>query len=190
MIGHQATLLAAILAGTIMTVPIPARSQVEWIGDTRSQVEATLPISHQLQVGQALVRLARQMLSRPYIAFSLDAEPVERLRLDLTAFDCVLLVEQLLAITHSRTIDDFPDQVRRLRYANAVPDYCQRNHYFSVWANNAEKHGYLKDISPGLPGAVTRIRRLTFMSSHPHAYRPLKQEGSRQCIGNLGACCA
>jgi hypothetical protein len=64
------------------------------------------------------------MLGHPYIAFSLDAGPKEQLRLDLTSFDCFLLVEQLLALVHSRTIDDFPRQVMLLRYAKAKPNYC------------------------------------------------------------------
>lgn len=185
MANRISTWFMAILASIVVASPIHASSQVEWIGDTRSQAEATLPLSHQRPVGQALVSLARLMLGRPYIAFSLDGEPAERLRLDLTAFDCVLFVEQLLALIHSHAIDDFPIQVRHLRYANAVPDYCQRNHYFSVWAQNAEKQGYIKDISPDLPGAVTRLRRLTFMSSHPQAYRPMKQGRAKQCISNL-----
>jgi hypothetical protein len=177
--------IAVILTSNLLALPIPASSQVEWIGDTRTQVEAKLSLAHQPPTGQALTILARQMLGRPYSAFSLDAEPTERLRLDLTRFDCVLLVEQLLALIHSRTTDDFPKQVMRLRYANAEPDYCQRNHYFSIWANHAETQGVLKDITFSLPGASTRIRKLSFMSSHPKSYRPMKQERSRRCIIKL-----
>jgi hypothetical protein len=177
--------VAAVLASNLLALPIPASSQVEWIGDTRSQAEAKLPLAHQTPTGQALVGLALQMLGRPYSAFSLDAEPTERLRLDLTRFDCVLLIEQLVALIHSRTTDDFPRQVMRLRYANAEPDYCQRNHYFSMWANHAETPGVLKDITSSLPGASTRIRKLTFMSSHPKSYRPMKRERSRRCITEL-----
>jgi hypothetical protein len=140
MAGKLSTFVAVILASNIF-LPMPSSSQVEWIGETRTQAEAKLPLSHQSPTGETLVSLARVMLGRPYRAFSLDAEPTERLRLDLTSFDCVLFVEQLLALINSRTIDDFPKQVKRLRYANAEPDYCQRNHYFSVWAKHAEVYG-------------------------------------------------
>lgn len=184
MAGNLSTIVPAILAG-YMFLPIPASSQVVWIGETRAQAEGKLPLSNQLPAGQALVSLAQAMLGRPYSAFSLDAEPTERLRLDLTSFDCVLLVEQLLALIHSRTIDEFPAQVKHLRYANAEPDYCSRNHYFSVWAKHAEKQGFLNDITYSLPGAFTRIRKLSFMSSHPQSYRPMKQERSRRCITEL-----
>jgi hypothetical protein len=177
--------VVAILASSTLASPLPVSSQVAWIGDTRNQVEAKLPLAHQPPTGQALVDLARLMLGRPYIAFSLDAGPTERLRLDLTSFDCFLLVEQLLALVHSRTTDDFPKQVMLLRYAKAKPDYCERNHYFSIWANNAEHHGVLKDISATLPGASSRVRKLSFMSSHTGSYRPMKQEHLRRCITEL-----
>jgi hypothetical protein len=107
------------------------------------------------------------------------------LRLDLTSFDCVLLIEQLLALIHSRTLTEFPDQVRRLRYDNGQVDYCQRNHYFSRWAQNAEQLGLLQDITPTLPGASTRVRKLAFMSSHPSSYKPMHQERYRHCISQL-----
>jgi hypothetical protein len=184
-IGKSSAFLTAFLVSTVLTLPVPAFSQVEWVGDTRSQAEARLPLSHRLSAGQALVNLARQMIGRPYTAFSLDRGPFERLRLDLTSFDCVLLVEQLLALIHSTSIHEFPSQVMRLRYSNSLPEYCKRNHYFSVWARNAEKQGFIDDISASLPGASTRTRSLTFMSSHPQAYRPMMRESLRQCIARL-----
>ena len=74
-------------------------------------------------------------------AFSLDVDPQERLRLDLTGFDCALLVEPLLAIIHSRSVNAFAQQVQRLRYANGQPDFCSRNHDFTIWAHHAEQLG-------------------------------------------------
>lgn len=177
--------LVAVLASISLAAPDLAFGQAAWIGDTRTQVEAKLSLAHQQPPGQALVALARQMLGRPYSAFSLDVEPTERVRLDLSSFDCVLLIEQLLALIHSRTAEDFPNQVMLLRYKDSAPDYCSRNHYFSLWAKNAEKHGFIKDISPTLAGASTRARRLSFMSSHPGSYRPMRQVRNRQCISEL-----
>lgn len=157
-------------------------TQVTWIRDTRSQVKDQLPVAHLPPPGQALVTLARRMLGRAYTAFSLDAGPAEELRLDLTAFDCVLFVEQLLAMIHSSTVDDYPEMVLQLRYRDGRADYCFRYHYFSLWAKNAQMHGILTDITASLPGASNRVRRLSFMSSHPGSYKPMKQARSLQCI--------
>jgi hypothetical protein len=161
-----------------------AASRPEWVGDTRQQAEARLEMAHRHPIGQALVHLARGMLGRPYTAFSLDTLPNEQLRLNLTSFDCVLLIEQLLALIHSRTVNDYPEQVALLRYEHGQPDYCERNHYFSLWARQAEHNGILKDLSPTLPGAAVRTRSLTFMSQHPNSYQPMRQEPLRRCIAD------
>jgi hypothetical protein len=185
MFVEASSFLVALVASVTLAAGSPVETRTQWVGDTKARVESSLPIAHQPPPGRALVVLARQMLGRPYSAFSLDALPAERLRLDLTSFDCVLLIEQLLALIHSRTLMEFPDQVRRLRYDNGQVDYCQRNHYFSRWAQNAEHHGLLQDITPTLPGASTRVRKLTFMSSHPGSYKPMRQERYRHCISQL-----
>ncbi|MEB3361143.1 MAG: N-acetylmuramoyl-L-alanine amidase-like domain-containing protein [Synechococcaceae cyanobacterium] len=172
-------------AAPLQAAPLRAAATPLWVGDTRQQLEAKLSLAQQPPAGETLVRLARQLLGRPYNAFSLDQEPQERLRLDLTAFDCALLVEQLLAMVHSRSVTDFSQQVRRLRYGDGPVDYCTRNHYFTIWARNAERLGLVKDITASLPGATSRGRRLLFMSSHPNSYRPMRQPRARQCITAL-----
>lgn len=159
-----------------------AATRPVWVGDTRQQVEARLQAAHRQPIGQALVELARGMLGRPYTAFSLDTAANEQLRLNLMSFDCLLLVEQLLALIHSPTVHDFPEQVASLRYQHGKPDYCERNHYFSLWAQQAEQNGFLKNLSPTLPGASGRNRSLTFMSQHPNSYRPMRQAQLRRCI--------
>lgn len=178
-------LVGAIQAGPIQAAPFQAAATPLWVGDTRQQLEAKLPLAQQAPAGETLVRLARQLLGRPYNAFSLDRDPQERLRLDLTAFDCALLVEQLLAMIHSRSVSDFSQQVRNLRYGDGPVDYCTRNHYFTLWARNAERLGLVKDITASLPGATSRGRRLLFMSSHPNSYRPMRQPRARRCITAL-----
>jgi len=174
--------LITILASVALAMYPALGAQVSWIRDTRSQVETKLPVAHRPPPGQALVALARRMLGRPYTAFSLDVGPPEILRLDLTAFDCVLLVEQLLALIHSRTVAEYPGRVLQLRYREGQVDYCLRNHYFSQWAKNAQTLGVLSDITPSLPGVSHRVLRLSFMSSHPGSYRPMKQARTLQCI--------
>jgi hypothetical protein len=173
---------AAILASAALAMYPAHGAQFTWIRDTKSQVETQLPVAHQAPPGQALVALARQMRGRPYTAFSLDSGSTEELRLDLTAFDCVLFVEQLLALIHSRTVADYPQRVLQLRYRDGQPDYCLRHHYFSLWAKNAQALGMLTDITPTLPGVSYRVRSLSFMSSHPGSYLPMKQARSLQCI--------
>lgn len=148
--------------------------------------------SHQGR-GDALVALARRAIGRPYLAFSLDQGPIERLQLDLGRFDCFLFVEQLLALVQlepkgpAAAAQAFAEQVRRLRYDGAQVDYCHRHHYFSRWAAAAERQGLLGNITSTLPGARSRRVRLHFMGDHSTAYKPMQVAANRRCITQLEA---
>lgn len=174
--------LSMLLAAGALWIADPSPTPAQWIGNTKEQVQSQLSTGHQSAHSEELVNLARKMLGRPYSAFSLDTSPGEQLRLYLTSFDCVLLVEQLLALVHSNTTTNFSNLVQQLRYENGTVDYCHRNHYFSKWAANAQKLGLLNDISMSMPQATRRSRRLSFMSSHPDSYAPMKQSQPRACI--------
>ena len=69
----------------------------------------------------------------------------------------------------------FAEGVRQLRYDGGRVTYCDRHHYFSRWADAAQRQGWLSDITPKLPGARSRRLPLRFMGDHPDSYRPMKQ---------------
>ena len=138
------------------------------------------------------MQLARRFLDYPFKGFSLDGGPKEQLVLDLTNFDCLLFVEQLLALSNSRKVDTqdegverFTQHVRRLRYVDGEVDYCRRQHYFSRWAEAAERNGYVVNLTPFLPGASSRTVALNFMSNHIKSYKPMQLARNRQCITEL-----
>jgi len=174
----------------------PGRSAASWppqlVGNTASIASRAVDDTVGRPIGQALVGLAKRYLGVPYNSFSLDKSPKEVLRLDLTSFDCQLFVEQLLALVNSRTVNTqteavnrFGEHVRRLRYEEGRVDYCHRQHYFSRWAEAAERQGYVVNITPYLPGAVNRTIRLDWMSRHPGSYAPMRQPANRACITAL-----
>ena len=173
-------------------VAAPASQAPELVGETPAIAVRAVDDTAGRPIGQALVGLATRYLGAPYRAFSLDKGPAERLRLDLTGFDCLLFVEQLLALVNSRAVhtqteavNQFVDHVRRLRYDEGRVDYCHRHHYFSRWAEAAERAGYLVNLTPYLPGAVTRPLKLNWMSTHPDSYAPMRNPANRDCITAL-----
>lgn len=177
---------------TVAPTPAPAAATPLYVGDTRNIAAAAIDDTAAMPMNKALIGLARRYLGTPYNAFSLDRGQTERLQLDLTRFDCFLFVEQLLALVNSRQVDTqtegvnrFTNHVRQLRYEDGRVDYCLRHHYFSRWAEAAERQGYLVNITPFLPGAVSRQRPLTFMSSHADSYEPMQLPANRSCITNL-----
>ena len=162
------------------------------IGETRRIAARAIDDTASAPTHQALINLARRFLGKPYNAFSLDRLRSERLLLDLTRFDCFLFVEQLLALVNSRQVDTqtagvdrFSDHVRQLRYDGGEVAYCRRHHYFTRWADAAEKQGYLVNLNPFLPGSRSRNRPLTFLSQHVEAYEPMKLAANRACITAL-----
>jgi hypothetical protein len=199
--GFLAARLRASPPSPAATAPpvAPAAAGPEFVNGSRAIAAAALADSAGLPLHLALVGLARQWIGRPYAAFSLDRGPGERLRIDLTRFDCFLFVEQLLALVQSREAPQAPpasdgvggeaaalarfgEHVRRLRYADGRVDYCNRQHYFSLWAAAAQRQGYLVNLTPFLPGARTWTRRLDFLSRHAGLYEPMRQPRLRACI--------
>ncbi|MFN6351346.1 MAG: N-acetylmuramoyl-L-alanine amidase-like domain-containing protein [Cyanobacteriota bacterium] len=192
-------LLFSGVAGVLLLAPpalapaAVAAPQPLWAEGTPALLQQGLRIRRGLATGDALVALARRAIGRPYVAFSLDQGPSERLQLDLGRFDCFLFVEQLLALVQlhpqrpGAAQNAFADQVRRLRYEGGRVDYCHRQHYFSRWAAAAQRQGLLSDITATLPGARSRRIPLRFMSSHPQSYKPMRQDPNRRCIARLEA---
>jgi hypothetical protein len=139
-------------------------------------------------VGDLMVSLGQQLLGRPYAAGLLDQAPHETLLLDLTRFDCVLLVENLLAIARLASLGTLEPhllarELQQLRYQG--PDhslnYCDRNHYFSDWLRNAAALGWLKNLTADLSDAV-RVQQLDFMSHNSQLYAKLQDPTLKQCI--------
>ena len=164
----------------------------KFVGETRVLAMEAIDATAWAPMNQALVQLARRFLDYPFKGFSLDGGPKEQLVLDLTNFDCFLFVEQLLALSNSRKVDTldegmerFSQHVRRLRYVNGEVDYCRRQHYFSRWAEAAERNGYVVNLTPFLPGASNRTVALNFMSNHIKSYKPMQLARNKQCITEL-----
>ena len=177
-----------LLIASTLTPALGATLPPLWSEGTPALLRQGLRLREGRARSDALVALARWAIGRPYSAFSLDQGPAERLRLDLARFDCFLFVEQLLALVQldprrpAAAPQAFAEGVRRLRYDGGRVTYCDRHHYFSLWAAAAQQQGLLTDITATLPGARRRRIPLRFMGDHPQAYRPMRQSANRRCI--------
>lgn len=182
-----AAALPPLPGGVALGDPTP-----RFMADSREEAAEAIDATAWAPMNQALVTLARRYLGLPFQGFSLDGGPKEQLLLDLTRFDCFLFVEQLLALSNSRKVDTqsegverFTQHVRRLRYVDGEVDYCRRQHYFSRWAEAAERNGYVVNLTPFLPGASRRTVALNFMSNHLKSYKPMQLPRNKQCITDL-----
>ncbi|MDX1530498.1 MAG: DUF1460 domain-containing protein, partial [Rhodothermales bacterium] len=131
--------------------------------------------------------VAEQLVGEPYAEGLLDQGEEENLVADLTAFDCVTYVENVLSVaqtiksedygydTYARTLQDY-------RYRGGEMDgYCSRLHYFTDWIHNNAERGNVEDITREL-GGVPFEKEIDFMGTHRDSYPRLASDETYQCI--------
>ena len=97
--------------------------------------------------GDRIAALSRQFLGTPYAADTLIGGPeeTERLVINLDGFDCFTLLDTVEALRRSTSPDDFPAQLKAVRYRHAMVTYKERRHFFSDWIADGE--GPLSDVT-------------------------------------------
>ncbi|PAP78743.1 hypothetical protein BSZ37_10775 [Rubrivirga marina] len=142
--------------------------------------------------GEIVQWVGEQLLGVPYRAGMLDAPASETLVVDLTAFDCVLYIENVLSLataiaTGETSYQAYTDGVRTLRYRDGALDgYCSRLHYFSDWIRDNERRGTLQNVTQAIGGQPFE-KRLTFMGEHRDAYPKLASDSTYACILDMEA---
>lgn len=142
--------------------------------------------------GEIVQWVGEQLLGQPYVAGMLDAPESETLVVDLTAFDCVLYIENVLSLSRMIALGEtdyqaYADGVRTLRYRDGDLDgYCSRLHYFSDWIRDNARRGTLDNITAAIGGEAFE-KRLTFMGEHRDAYPRMASDSTYACILDMEA---
>ncbi len=142
--------------------------------------------------GEIVQWVGEQLVGRPYVAGMLDAPESETLVVDLTAFDCVLYIENVLSLSRAIALGQtdyqaYADGVRTLRYRDGSLDgYCSRLHYFSDWIRDNERRGALDNVTASIGGERFE-KRLTFMGEHRDAYPKMAVDSTYACIVDMEA---
>lgn len=136
-----------------------------------------------LPVSQLIIETARFFLGTPYVAATLEKEP-EQLVVNLSELDCTTFVENCLALTRTLrekgtpSFDSFRRNLQQIRYRSGkITDYSSRLHYMSDWITENERHGIVTNITRTI-GGIPHPIRLSFISSHPDAYKQLRTDTS------------
>lgn len=141
---------------------------------------------------QIMQLVAEQLVGAPYVAGLLDQPSTETLLVYLDKFDCVLLVENVLALAQTIALEDdsfdnFRFRVQQLRYRGGnIDGYCSRLHYFTDWINDNQKRQAVDNISAKFSTQFASQRlphALDFMSNHRSSYAQLKKDDANfACI--------
>ena len=182
-------LVAHPLLGSATTHADDRARLASWVRTLRAERLTT----SRVPLGRAVARVGELSLGSPYVAGMLDAyakeggDPrSEPLTLDLSRFDCVLLVEGCLAVARAAhgqgRWSDFAREVERMRYRGGVRNgYASRLHYFSEWIQDNARRGLLRDLGAELGGSRDE-RPLRFMSEHRSSYPALRDDATFQAI--------
>lgn len=119
-------------------------------------------------IGTRIDRISEFFLGRSYIEGSLGGGPElpEEFRVSLGAFDCVTYIETVLALASARTIDEFIDTIRRIRYEDGEISWFRRNHYMVDWSRNNEERGFIRKITAG-PNIEEKTCMLSLIAGLP-----------------------
>ena len=126
---------------------------------------------------EVMLKAALLRQGTEYVAGTLEVEP-EQLVVKLKETDCILYVESCLALALTAQGGDtsyaaFCDNIRKLRYRDGKVDgYSSRIHYTSEWIQQAEKNGYVKEVSKEIAGKPLN-QKFSFMSKHAERYKQL-----------------
>jgi hypothetical protein len=146
---------------------------------------------NQRSLGDNLQTIAEYFLGAPYAEHLLDQTSKETLSVSLREFDCVLLIETVLAMARGVVKQDYSDtifthHIQEQRYANGEIDgYCSRLHYFSQWIADNQRRGIVEDMTRSL-GGIPLNKTLNFMSTNWKKYPKLvESEKEYQCIRQM-----
>jgi len=137
--------------------------------------------THQ-QMIDCILEFGLKELGKPYMGGTLDDGCAEELVCTNEKYDCVTFVEYVFAQArlnvYGKTSETLQSQLTKLRYKDGViAGYGSRLHYFRSWILQAEKNGYVKDITYKIGGQKLQ-KTINFITTNKDKY--LKMSG---CTG-------
>jgi hypothetical protein len=140
---------------------------------------ADIPADSTASLALRIERLSTILLGRAYrldplgegAGAAIDPDP----RWTLDFFDCLSLVETVLALARSLTAAQFVRELQSIRYRGGEPQFGARNHFMEIdWLPQNLARGVLADVTGSLPapqavaaGVVTRRQWLERIRSNP-----------------------
>ena len=186
LLGLLAALGCASRSFAADSEPEPVARCLRAAADIRADSTANLALR--------IERLSATLLGRAYRLDPLGEGPGAAIDPDplwsLDFFDCLSLVETVLALARSLTAAQFISELQSLRYRGGEPQFGARNHFMEAdWLPQNLARGVLRDVTGSLPapqvlaaGVVTRRQWLEKLSTNPLQSRngQLRQSAAAQ----------
>jgi Protein of unknown function (DUF1460) len=122
-----------------------------------------------------LMTMAHSFEGTPYVSNTLEKEGEEALVINLRELDCVTFIENALALAltkqKSGNFEQYKQFLTQLRYRNGrINGYASRLHYFTDALHEAQKNGYLTDVTQKT-GGIPYKKTISAMSSNPSSLK-------------------
>ncbi len=140
---------------------------------------ADIPADSTANLALRIERLSAKLLGRGYLldplgegaGAAIDSDP----QWNLDFFDCLSLVETVLALARSLTAAQFVGELQAIRYRRGEPKFGARNHFMEAdWLPQNLARGVLADVTGSLPapqalaaGVITRRQWLEKLRTNP-----------------------
>jgi hypothetical protein len=131
-------------------------------------------------IGDIIAEIGQSFLGTDYEAYGIEKDGDEQLVINLTGLDCTTFLENALIFSRlikkgKTSFEDYQDELTYVRYRDGkIKQYPSRLHYFSDWIFNNQQKGIIKDITEDIGGVPISFGP-NFMSTHPDAYKHLKE---------------
>jgi len=139
---------------------------------------------------QLILKIGKFFLGTPYVAGTLETMTAECLIANLREYDCVTFVENVVALvkvirSQQESFATFRKLLQEIRYRHGrLQGYSSRLHYFSDWIHDNQKKGIVRDVTAEIGGRPFK-KTLTFMTTHPDLYPPLKDAANLRRMQSL-----
>ena len=139
---------------------------------------------------QLILEIGKFFLGTPYVAGSLETKAGEHLIVNLREFDCVTFAENMVALvrlvrSRQKSFEAFQKFLQKIRYRQGrLQGYSSRLHYFSDWIHDNQKKGIVRDVTAEIGGRPFK-KTVTFMTTHPDLYPPLKDPANLRRMKSL-----
>jgi hypothetical protein len=138
-------------------------------------------------IGDVITTIGQKFLDVPYVGGTLDSSGEEHLVVNLRGFDCVTLIENVLAFSravksNTLSFDAYKQQLQSIRYRDGIiKGYASRLNYFSEWIADNQMKNIVIDIAKDLGGVPYR-KTISFMSEHRKSYWQLAPDSVYEAI--------
>lgn len=150
----------------------------------RKKFDLAVSLSLQKEpINDVVIAMGKSFLGTPYVAHALEIPGDERLVVNMHGLDCVSFYENSLVLArcikmNKMSFDEYKQQLQFIRYRGGVIDgYTSRLHYTSDYFYDNEQRGVWKNVTKDL-GGIPYVKTIDFMSTHPEAYRQLRERPS------------